>query len=197
MTPGRAGTARSGRAHQDKAILATVVASLAGRTAVDGREERSRERTLVALGRLPHPFAQDADLTHVTGSAIVVGARGVLLHRHKRLGLWLQPGGHLEPGETPWDAALREAGEETGLKLSWPGRPRAGVVPPLAHVDVHEGGRGHTHLDLRYEICVVGDDDPRPPEGESQDVRWFTWAEAINVADAGLAGFLRRTSAGR
>jgi 8-oxo-dGTP pyrophosphatase MutT (NUDIX family) len=151
----------------------------------------------VALGRLPQPFAQDADLTHVTGSAIVVGARGVLLHRHKRLGLWLQPGGHLEPGETPWDAALREAGEETGLKLSWPGRPRAGVVPPLAHVDVHEGGRGHTHLDLRYEICVVGDDDPRPPEGESQDVRWFTWAEAINVADAGLAGFLRRTSAGR
>jgi 8-oxo-dGTP pyrophosphatase MutT (NUDIX family) len=197
VTPGRAGAARAGRADQDKAILATVVASLAGRTAVDGREERSRERTLVALGRLPHPFAQDADPTHVTGSAIVVGARGVLLHRHKRLGLWLQPGGHLEPGETPWDAALREAGEETGLKLSWPGRPRAGVVPPLAHVDVHEGGRGHTHLDLRYEICVVGDDDPRPPEGESQDVRWFTWAEAIDVADAGLAGFLRRTSAGR
>jgi 8-oxo-dGTP pyrophosphatase MutT (NUDIX family) len=173
------------------------VASLAGRVPVDGREERSRERTLVALGRLPHPFDQGADLTHVTGSAIVVGPRGVLLHRHKRLGLWFQPGGHLEPGEAPWDAALREAGEETGLKLSWPRPSRTGAVPPVAHVDVHEGGRGHTHLDLRYEMCVVGEDDPRPPAGESQDVRWFTWPEAIDVADAGLAGYLRRASAGR
>jgi 8-oxo-dGTP pyrophosphatase MutT (NUDIX family) len=151
----------------------------------------------VALGRLPHPFDQGADLTHVTGSAIVIGARGVLLHRHKRLGLWLQPGGHLEPGETPWDAALREAGEETGLKVGWPGRPRGVAVPPLAHVDVHEGGRGHIHLDLRYEIRVVGEDDPCPPVGESQEVRWFSWSEAKNVADAGLAGFLRRASSGR
>jgi 8-oxo-dGTP pyrophosphatase MutT (NUDIX family) len=174
-----------------------VVASLAGRRPVDGREERSRERALVALGRLARPFDQDADPTHVTGSAIVLGPRGVLLHRHKRLGLWLQPGGHLEPGETPWDAALRESREETGLDLRWPGQPRPGAIPTLAHVDVHQGGRGHTHLDLRYEVCVAGDDEPRPPVGESQDVRWFTWAEAIEAADAGLAGFLRHAAAGR
>jgi 8-oxo-dGTP pyrophosphatase MutT (NUDIX family) len=181
----------------ETATLVIVVASLTGRRPVDGREERSRERTLVALGRLPHPFDQDADPTHVTGSAIVFGPRGVLLHRHKRLGLWLQPGGHLERGETPWDAAIREAQEETGLDLRWPETRRAGAVPPLAHVDVHEGGRGHTHLDLRYEVCVVGDDDPRPPAAESQAVRWFTWPDAIDVADAGLGGFLRRAAAGR
>jgi 8-oxo-dGTP pyrophosphatase MutT (NUDIX family) len=205
------GAVRAGDPGQEKTMLATVVASLTGRIAVDGREERSRERTLVALGRLPHPFDEDADPTHVTGSAIVIGPRGVLLHRHKRLGLWLQPGGHLEPGETPWDAALREAREETGLDLSWPGpdmekenslaeensRPRVDSIPTLAHVDVHDGGRGHTHLDLRYEVRVVGDQDPHPPVGESQAVRWFTWPEAIAMADAGLAGFLRRAAAGR
>jgi 8-oxo-dGTP pyrophosphatase MutT (NUDIX family) len=196
MTRRSAAIGRHGRPGQVKAALPIVVTSLAGRAPVDGREERSRERTLVALGRLARPFDQGADLTHVTGSAIVVGARGVLLHRHKRLGLWLQPGGHLEPGEAPWNAALREAEEETGLKLCWPGRPRVGAVPPLAHVDVHEGGRGHTHLDLRYEVCVAGEDEPRPPAGESQDVRWFTWSEAIDVADAGLAGYLRWASAG-
>ena len=45
-----------------------------------------------------------------------------MLHLHKRLDLWLQPGGHIEPGETPWDAARREAHEETGLDVTFAGR---------------------------------------------------------------------------
>jgi 8-oxo-dGTP pyrophosphatase MutT (NUDIX family) len=158
--------------------------------AVNGREGRSRHRILVALGRLPQPFDRHADLTHVTGSALVLGRRGVLLHRHKRLGLWLQPGGHLEPGETPWAAARREAQEETGLQMGWSLVDGAGV-PPLAHVDVHDGGRGHTHLDLRYLLRVEGADEPAPPEGESQAVQWFAWPDAMAIADPGLAGFLR------
>ncbi len=39
----------------------------------------------------------------------------VLLHRHKKLGKWLPPGGHLEANETPPEAAIREVKEETGL----------------------------------------------------------------------------------
>jgi 8-oxo-dGTP pyrophosphatase MutT (NUDIX family) len=163
-----------------------LAAEVLARRPVDGRETRSRHRFLVALGRLERPLDQDADRTHVTGSAVVLGAGGVLLHRHKRLGLWLQPGGHIEPGETPWAAARREATEETGLSFEpWPARPE------LAHLDVHDGGRGHVHLDLRYLLRVTGDDRPRPAAGESQDVRWFPWDEALGVADPGLSGFLR------
>jgi 8-oxo-dGTP pyrophosphatase MutT (NUDIX family) len=182
---------------RERSLLTAVVASLVGRPALDGREERSRQRMLVALGRLPHPFDQDADPTHVTGSAIVLGPRGVLLHRHKRLGLWLQPGGHLEPGESPWDAAMREAREETGLDLRWVPASERGQAPPLVHVDVHEGGRGHTHLDLRYQMVVAGSDEPHPPPGESQDVGWFSWADATELADPGLAGFLRQAASVR
>ncbi len=165
--------------------------SVTRRTPVDDREARSQKRIVTELGRLARPFDQDSDPTHVTGSAIVVGPRGVVLHRHKRLGLWLQPGGHLEPGETPWEAAWREAQEETGLVLQWPRVADAESPPALAHVDVHDGGRGHTHLDLRYVLIVEGEDEPAPPEGESQDVRWFTWRQAIEVADPGLSGYLR------
>ncbi|MBV9661891.1 MAG: NUDIX domain-containing protein [Acidimicrobiales bacterium] len=167
-------------------LLHTVRAAVVARRPVDGREARSRHQMLVALGRLAQPFDRDADLTHVTGSAVVLGPAGVLLHRHKRLGLWLQPGGHLEAGETPWDAARREAEEETGLCFEpWP------APPSLLHLDVHAGGRGHTHLDLRYLLEVSGDDTPRPPGDESQDVRWFTWPDALARADPGLSGLLR------
>jgi 8-oxo-dGTP pyrophosphatase MutT (NUDIX family) len=127
----------------------------------------------------------------VTGSAIVVGPRGVVLLRHKRLGFWLQPGGHIDPGESPWEAALREAAEETGLELAYADVGSDGV-PPLVHVDVHAGGRGHTHLDLRY-VLDGGDADPNPPEGESQEVGWFVWPAAIERAgDERLANLLAR-----
>jgi 8-oxo-dGTP pyrophosphatase MutT (NUDIX family) len=164
-----------------------VVQAVTGRTPVDRREARSRHQILAALGRLPHPFDEQADPTHLTASAIVIGPKGVLLHRHKRLGLWLQPGGHIEPGETPWEAARREAMEETGLELKW---PSAQHPPPLAHVDVHAAANSHTHLDLRYLLAPAGDDTPDPPAGESQDVRWFGWDEAIALADPGLRGLL-------
>jgi 8-oxo-dGTP pyrophosphatase MutT (NUDIX family) len=172
-------------------LLTAVAESVAGRAPVDEREARSQQWTLLELARLARPFDRDSDPTHVTGSAIVVGPRGVVLHLHKRLDLWLQPGGHLEPGETPWDAARREAQEETGLAVQWFRPLGVGEVPVLAHVDVHDGGRGHTHLDLRYVMSVEGDDEPAPTEGESKDVRWFSWPSALEVADPGLAGFLK------
>jgi hypothetical protein len=56
-------------------------------------------------------------------------------------------------------------------------------------VDVHDGGRGHTHLDLRYLLAADG--EPAPAPGESPDVAWFGWDEALALADAGLVAALR------
>ena len=61
-------------------------------------------------------------------------------------------------------------------RLRWVAGGPSRRCPPLAHLDVHAGGRGHTHLDLRYLLAVDGDDEPAPPAGESQDVRWFALA---------------------
>jgi 8-oxo-dGTP pyrophosphatase MutT (NUDIX family) len=162
-----------------------VRAALDAHRAGDRREDVALRRVVAALDGLERPFDEFAGPEHVTGSAIVVGPRGTVLHVHKRLGRWLQPGGHLEPGEGPWDAARREAEEETGLAVAHPsGGPR------LVHVDVHPAAKGHTHLDLRY-LLVGPDRDPAPPPGESPEVRWFGWEEAESVADAALVGALR------
>jgi 8-oxo-dGTP pyrophosphatase MutT (NUDIX family) len=148
---------------------------------VDGREAASLRRFAAELDRLEAPFDQHADPVHVTASAIVIGPEGVLLHRHKRLGLWLQPGGHLDPGEAPLAAARRETLEETGLHAP----PRS---PEVVHVDVHGGGRGHVHLDLRFLLEASG--VPHPGHGESPVVRWFGRAEALALADPGLRAAL-------
>jgi 8-oxo-dGTP pyrophosphatase MutT (NUDIX family) len=152
---------------------------------VDDRERLSLAIVDVELGRLPAPFDEQADLTHVTASAIVVGNRGIVLHRHRRLHRWLQPGGHIEAGESPEEAAVRETVEETGLTVA-----HFGGRPVLVHVDVHPAARNHVHLDLRY-LMVAPDDDPTPPPGESQEVAWFTWTEAERLADDALVGALR------
>jgi ADP-ribose pyrophosphatase YjhB (NUDIX family) len=103
--------------------------------------------------------------------------------------MWLQPGGHIEAGETAAQGALREAEEETGLPVRH--ESDGGV---FVHVDVHPGPKGHTHLDLRY-VVRAPDVAPAPAEGESQLVRWFTWDEAESIADVGLLGGLRATKA--
>jgi 8-oxo-dGTP pyrophosphatase MutT (NUDIX family) len=170
------------------AAVAALRAEVAARRAVDDREEAAIGLFIAALDRLANPLDQAADPVHVTGSAIVTGPTGVLLHLHKRLGLWLQPGGHLEPGEAPWEAAIRETAEETGLVLAH--RPGPGDRPVPVHIDVHDGGRGHTHLDVRYLLESPAATTPTPAAGESKNVRWFGWDEAIGMADPGLRGAL-------
>lgn len=150
----------------------------------DDREARSVATMLAELDRLERPFDRHADRVHVTASAVVVGPRGVVLHRHRRLHRWLQPGGHLDPGETPEEAVVREVAEETGLEVSHPTS-----VPRLIHVDVHEAAGGHLHLDLRY-LLLAADGPPAPGPGESQEVAWFDWPEAERRADEALVGAL-------
>ncbi len=169
--------------------MAELRLAVAGFDAVTDREIASRERFLAELDRLDDPFDRDADPVHVTGSAIVTGPRGVVLHLHKRLGIWMQPGGHVDPGEQPWEAALRETREETGLLVR---HPNGG--PELIHLDAHPAGL-HYHLDLRY-LLLSEDVDPAPPPGESPDVRWFPLADAIDAADDALIDGLVRLAAG-
>ena len=135
---------------------------------VDEREAASLAMTLDRLTWPGDPFSETEHGHHVTASAFVVSTRGVILHRHRRLGIWVQPGGHIDAGESPDDACLRA--RRGGDRTRGPSpRPRRA----LFHVDVHAGPNAHTHYDLRY-VLIAAPDDPEPPEGESQDVSGST-----------------------
>jgi 8-oxo-dGTP pyrophosphatase MutT (NUDIX family)/GNAT superfamily N-acetyltransferase len=157
---------------------------LARRAPVDEREATSLARFRTELEDRVAPCSETADTTHVTASVIVVGPRGVVLHKHKRLGIWLQPGGHIDDDESPGDAALRECLEETGLRAEhFSGRPE------LVHVDTHDGPRGHYHLDLRF-LLAAPDGDPNPPKGESPDARWWSFEELRTHNEPGITGII-------
>lgn len=150
----------------------------------DERTEQAKRRFLAELDRLERPCDREADPVHVTASAIVVGRRGTVLHLHRKARRWLQPGGHVDAGESPEQAARRETLEETGLGVDHP--PDG---PRVIHLDVHSA-QEHLHLDLRY-LLLAPDADPVPEPGESPEVRWFGWDEAEAVADPGLVSALR------
>lgn len=159
----------------------TLADALDRHVAADGLEALHLEAIRTFVAAHANPFDRALRDGHVTGSAFVVSADGshVLLVRHRRLGCWLQPGGHAEPDEQDAEAvALREAREETGIDglVLHPSAPR-----PL-DVDVHrvpgdDRQPAHDHLDVRYLAVAPDGAAPAPQLAETTGARWFTWAE--------------------
>lgn len=123
---------------------------------------------------------------HFVASAYIVDQGRVLLVHHRKIGLWLPAGGHLEEGEEPSEAALREVREETGLHVRILGGvpPDVGgkgvrVLPTPHHIQIERIEEGpHEHIDLVYACKVVSGRVRK--NLESLDVRWFTPEEIDN-----------------
>jgi 8-oxo-dGTP diphosphatase len=106
----------------------------------------------------------------------------VLLVAHRNAGLWLPPGGHVEPDEHPADTARRELAEELGVTGA-SARPWFLTVTRTVGIDA-----GHTDVGLWFPADVRRSADLDPDAAEFAEVRWWSRAE---IAAAGPAGFDR------
>lgn len=125
----------------------------------------------------PHAFNRDHLPGHITGSAWVVNRERtkVLLHHHKKLNKWLQPGGHADGDRHVLGVALRELEEETGVNsvlLLSHGIFDLDIHPIPARKDFPE----HLHYDVRF--CFEGDESSAiVVSEESLQVKWMSWNE--------------------
>lgn len=166
--------------------LAQAFADYAGRWP-DEAATVARFRAL--LDDAADPFVRGRLAGHFTASAWLVDAGGTrtLLTHHRKLGLWLQPGGHADGDRNLARAALREAEEESGLT-------GLTVEPWLFDLDrhripEHKGVPEHWHYDVRF-VVRAGDDEAYVVSDESHAL---AWREIIEVAaDESMDASLRR-----
>lgn len=130
------------------------------------------------LRRTPQTLYRDGGPRHLTASAVVIDAPAehVALLWHRKGRFWVQPGGHLEQGETSFEAAARrEVSEEIGLT----DLERVGPGPAVLHRHALDAafGRCAEHWDVQYLLRapLPASQLPLTASAESPEVIWVPW----------------------
>ena len=160
-------------------------------------EHRAQALAWVASGaelcRLAKPATPPM---HLVSYVVVHSGDKLLLVDHKNAQLWLPPGGHVDPGEHPRNAAARELQEELGMT---PGRP---IGAPLDdHHHRHRGlDRRAPDVSLWYSVRADPEQTLQLDRDEFHSAQWFALAALpLGRSDPHLRRFvdkLRASAAG-
>ncbi|MBM7783778.1 NUDIX hydrolase [Tenggerimyces flavus] len=186
-----------------RASVRTIHQLIAAIPPLDGLEAEHQTQALRWLERTDDVFRRVKPATpspHLVAYTVLVDPadRSSLLVHHRNAGLWLPPGGHVEPDEYPADAADREVREELGIvpRFADPARRPAFVtVTETVGID-----HGHTDVSLWFLLLGERDLALTTDLAEFTEARWWSPAE-VRAAEAGsfdphYARFSRKVTAG-
>lgn len=169
-----------------------VQALIAGISPCDQREQFDKSDTLHWIASGAELCRRQAPATppkHLVAYFPVIDGDRILLVDHIKAGLWLPPGGHVEPGERPADTVAREIREELGVAADFVDR-----APLFLTVETTVGQTaGHTDVSLWYVLtadsCKVFDFDRE----EFREIRWFEMnALPLDRCDPNLGRFVAK-----
>jgi ADP-ribose pyrophosphatase YjhB (NUDIX family) len=126
---------------------------------------------------------------HFTATTIIVNKDKALLHLHKKLGIWIPVGGHIDRDELPQDTAIREAKEESGLTINLYNPDKQipmGKVRQLfrpMHILLEDINPFHQHIDFIY-YAYSETDALQPEDDETTKLKWFTVDEVNELEGA-------------
>ncbi|MEM7246562.1 MAG: NUDIX domain-containing protein [Acidobacteriota bacterium] len=155
------------------------------------------------VDRTDDPFDRGVVEGHLTGSAFVLDSdERMLLTHHRKLGLWLNLGGHAESERRAGAVAMREATEESRLSdlVFDPRLLDATGEPRLLDVDVHaiperKGEPEHWHFDLRFLIRTLSPERAVADPSESKGLEWLPLDAAVERGDGSMGRGIARIRA--
>ncbi len=168
------------------------IAELSTYRAGDAREAAMADELLRFVRSEPRCFERSLLQGHITGSAWIVdrALRRTLLTHHRKLGIWVQLGGHADGDSDIRRVALREATEESGLSQI------VLAQEAIYDVDVHpvparSGEPAHLHYDVRFAFFA----DPSEKLHLSDESHALAWVQLDALETLGVDASVRRLAA--
>ncbi len=165
----------------------------------DALEARHRSDTLRWLRGTDDVFRRVKPATpprHLVSYVVPIDPAdgSLLLVDHVNAGLWLPPGGHLEPDEHPARTAGREAQEELGINVDGDGideEPTFLTVTRTVGIDA-----GHTDVSMWFLVASCREQPLKLDRNEFRAARWWSPAELVAIdptrADPHVTRFLAK-----
>ncbi len=132
---------------------------------------------------------------HFTGSAWIISPdkSNILMTHHKKLGKWIQLGGHADGESDLLKVALREATEESGIQQF------KVLSEEIFDLDIHgipqnNSELGHLHYDVRFLIEADPTGEAVIISDESHDVTWIPLADVTKLnPEVSIARMIKKT----
>jgi 8-oxo-dGTP pyrophosphatase MutT (NUDIX family) len=170
---------------QPRAHLSELIGAVEPWDALERAHRETATQWIASGAPLHRVHKPDVPAMHLVSYFVVLDDTlgQLLLVAHRKAGLWLPAGGHVEPGESPWAAVVRECREELGIEAV--ASPITGELPFFLTVTRTRGQRAHTDVSLWHLLNADADTITSYDQDEFDAIRWLT-DEQVLEEPAGL-----------
>jgi 8-oxo-dGTP pyrophosphatase MutT (NUDIX family) len=152
------------------------------------QEKKDKEMMLYYINTFENVLTRENEIAHMTSSAFVLNKERdkVLMIYHNIYDSWGWTGGHSDGEKDLLAVAIREAREETGIKIATPITTEIfslDVLPVVGHVKNGNYVSAHLHLSVTYLLEADEEEELIVKEDENSGVKWIPIDEVVDASN--------------